>query len=85
MLYEITTMNDVKTFIEQIAGEIENFHPLTDFTDYVYPDSYMRRYSDPDADIRNSLLDKCFNVCAKHTPDYFTFLLDLFQQVAVCQ
>ena len=84
MQHDITTMEDVKSFIEQIAGEIEDFHPLADFTDYVYPDSYMRRYSDSDADIRNSLLDKCFNVCAKHTEDFYSYLIWYFELQRAC-
>ena len=82
MLYEITSLEDVQAFIEQVAGEINNFHPLTDFTDYVYPDSYTRRYSDEEAAIRNTRLDKCFDVCASVTPDFFSYLLDMFNDVS---
>jgi hypothetical protein len=79
MLYDITTLKDVETFIGQIADEINDFHPLEDFTNYVYPESYLRRYTDEEAAIRNKQLDKCFNVCSKFTPDFFTYLLNLFQ------
>jgi hypothetical protein len=84
MLYEITTMKDVKTFIEQIAHEIDNFHPLEDFTDYVYPDSYFRKYTDEEAEIRNKLLDKCFDVCAYHTEDFFSYLIWYFDLQRAC-
>ena len=80
MLHEITTLKDVETFIEQIAEEIDDFHPLTDFKDYVYPDSYFRRYTDQDAEIRNKQLDRCFDVCTKITPNYFTYISRLYEQ-----
>ena len=84
MLHEITNMEDVKAFIEQIASEIEDFHPLEDFCNYVYPDSYFRRYTDEEAEIRNKRLDKCFDVCAKHTDDFFTYLIWFFDLKRAC-
>ncbi len=79
MLHEIVTLKDVETFIEQIAGEIDNFHPMEDFTNYVYPDTYNRRYTDEEAEIRNKSLDKCFNVCARYTENFYTYLINLFE------
>ncbi len=79
MIQEIKTLKDVEKFIEQIAGEINDFHPLDDFHDYVYPDSHMRRYSDEEASNRNILLEWCFDICTQHTDDLFTYLLNLFQ------
>lgn len=81
MLHEITTLKDVETFIEQIAEEIDDFHPLNDFANYVYPMTHMRRYTDDEAEERNKRLDRCFDVCAAHNPDFFTCLLELSEQV----
>lgn len=79
--HQINTIQDIVYFIEQIAQEIEDFHPMTDFKDYVYPDSYFRRYTDEEAEIRNKLLDRCFDVSAMQgVEDFFTLLLDLFEQ-----
>ena len=75
------TLKDVETFIEQIAGEINDFHPLTDFKDYVRPQSYFRRYTDEEAKIRNKYLDRCFEVRVAHSPNFFSCLLQLFEQV----
>ena len=80
MQHNITTMKDVRAFIEQIAEEIDIFHPLIDFKDYVYPDSYFRRYTDQEAEIRNKQLDSCFDICTKITSDYFTYILRLYEQ-----
>jgi len=81
MQHEITTLKDVETFIQQVAAEIENFHPLEDFTDYSLKDTYARRYTDEEAQYRNECLEQCFVVCARFTPDYFTYLLNLFQLI----
>jgi len=85
MLHNITTMKDVQTFIDQIAQEIDDFHPLQDFNSYVYPDSYMRRYTEEEAEIRNKYLDSCFDVCAKQEADFFTFLIEVFHEAVECQ
>ena len=83
MLYQITTMKGVKTFIEQIANEIDNFHPLEDFKNYVRPDTFMRRYTDEEAEARNKSLEKCFDVCAYHTEDFFSYLIWYFELMIV--
>ena len=81
MLHNIITMKDVKDFIEQIAQEIDNFHPLDDFHDYVYPDSFMRRYTDEEASNRNIQLEMCFDVSARHTEDFYSYLIWYFELV----
>ena len=84
MLYQIMDimdLQDVETFLEQIALEIDYFDPTEDFRKYVYPESYMRRYTDEEADTRNKLLDKCLDVCASSTPDSYTYLLQLYKLV----
>jgi hypothetical protein len=84
MLYQIMDimdLQDVETFLEQIALEIGNFHPMQDFNSYVYPDSYMGRYTEEEAEITNKLLDRCFDVCARVTPDFYTYLLQLYKLV----
>ncbi len=82
MIHHIRTIRDVHQFIKCVALEIDNFHPLVEFQDYTRPDSYFRRYTDGEAETRNELLEQCFNVCAGYTPDFFTYLLELFQNTA---
>ena len=81
MIHDINTAQDVELFIEGIAQEIDNFHPLMDFTSYVYPGTHTMRYTAEEAEIRNRQLDRCFDVCAGYTTDFFTCLLQLFEQV----
>ena len=82
MIQQIDTIQDVVTFITQIAGEIKDFHPMDDFRTYINPATNQRRYTEEEAVVRNELLDCCFDVCATQNADFFTFLLELFQQTA---
>lgn len=75
MQHNITNMEDIRAFIEQIAGEIDNFHLLTDFRDYVHPDSFFRRYTDEEATIRNKALDQCIRVCDMRIESSCEYLL----------
>ena len=80
-IMEIMDLNDVETFLEQIAHEIDNFNPLEDFKNYVYPDSYTRRYTDEEAEVRNKLLGRCLDICATSTANTHTNLLQLYTLV----
>ena len=84
MQNDIRTMDDVKAFIEQIAQEISNFSPYDDFKNYVYPQSFIRRYTDEEAEIRNKTLDKCFQVCEVHTDDFLEYLEWFFELKRRC-
>ena len=77
IIQNIDNMQDVVNFIKQIAGEIDNFHPLKNFSNYLYPDSYIRRYTDEEPEIRNRTFSRCFDVCAKYKEDFFTYLINV--------
>lgn len=74
MEHEIKTMQDVKRFLEQIATEIDDFHPLEDFGNYTFPNTHFRRYTDTEIEQRNRCLDQCIAVCIIYTEDCFTYL-----------
>ena len=80
-IMDIMDLQDVETFLEQIAHEIDNFHPKEDFRNYVYPHSYTRRYSEEEAEIRNKLRDRCYDVCARYSPDTYTYIFQLYRLV----
>ena len=81
MQHEITSMADARSFIEQIAGEIDNFHPLTDFACYLRPDSFFRRYTDEEAATRNKALEQAISVCETHTEDGCTRLMRYYEAI----
>ena len=73
-------MEDVKAFLEIIANEIDNFTPSANFTNYVYPETHMRRYTDEEAQIRNDNLDKCIavcEICTEGSLEYIEWFYDL--------
>ncbi len=80
-IMDITTLQDVETFLEQIANEIDGFHPMRNFSSYQRVDSTTWLYTEQEAEIRNKLLDKCFDVCTTVTPDCYTYLINLFRLI----
>jgi len=79
MIQEIETIDDVMTFISQVAGEITDFHPMEDFRWYVNPETQQARYTDEEAGTRNTLLERCIDVLTAQNADFCTFLLDVFE------
>jgi hypothetical protein len=80
MIQEIKTMEDVKTFLQQIAAEIDNFSPAEDFSSYVYPGSSVGRYTEEESGIRNANLNSCIAVCDLHVEsaiEYIEWFYDL--------
>ncbi len=83
MLHEINNLKNVKAFIEGIAEEINDFCPLKEFTSYVYPDSYFRRYTDEEAEIRETRLERCKEVCEWSMGDFFEYMIWYYNVVMV--
>jgi len=82
MIEEIKNMVDVQTFMNLIAGEIKDFHPMYDFRLYVDPETNLPRYTEEEAVVRETLMDKCLDEVAKHTPDMYTYLLEMFDMAS---
>jgi len=78
MIQQINTIQDIVTFMKQIAGEITDFHPMEDFSRYVDPTTNLPRYTKEEAAIRNGLIDSCINVCVAQDADFFSPSLDFF-------
>jgi len=79
MIQQIETVEDVMTFMEQIAREIKDFHPMDDFTDYVDPATWQPRYTQEEAALRNKLLSRCLDILATVNADFYTFMLDVYE------
>jgi len=80
MIEQIKNMADVETFMNLIAGEINDFHPMYDFRLYVDPETNLPRYTEEESVVREKLMDKCLDEVAKHTPDMYSYLLESFNQ-----
>jgi hypothetical protein len=77
MIMKIETVDDVKAFAKQLISEGVSFHPDDDFTDYVNFKDNTQIYTKEDADMRNNLMNKCFEVCEKEGIDIYETMLEV--------
>jgi hypothetical protein len=71
MLSQITTIEEVRTFANQLIQEGTSFHPDDDFNDYVNFTTHEPSYTKEEADFRNRLMSECFDVCEKSGDDIY--------------
>lgn len=77
MINDIKTVEDVKLFAKQIIGEGVSFHPDDDFNDYVNFKTNEPCYTREEAEVRNDLMNKCFEVCEKEGVDIYEIMLEV--------
>ncbi|NNV57306.1 hypothetical protein [Limnovirga soli] len=77
MITKIETAEDVKAFAKQLITEGVSFHPDDDFNDYVNLEESIPTYSKEEADVRNGLMNKCFEVCEKEGIDIYDVALEV--------
>ena len=77
MITQIQTSEDVKAFAKQLISEGVSFHPDDDFNDYVNFKENKPCYTKEDADSRNELMSKCFEVCEKEAVDIYDVMLEV--------
>jgi len=77
MIDEIKTVEDVKIFAKQIISEGVSFHPDDDFNDYVNFKTNEPCYTKEQAEVRNGLMDKCFEVSEKEGTDIYSVMLEV--------
>lgn len=77
MIEKITTTKDVAAFAKQIIEEGVSFHPDDDFTDYVFFKEDKPCYTKEEAEIRNRLMDQCFEVCEREGVDIYSIMLEV--------
>jgi hypothetical protein len=77
MVTKIETGVDVKAFAKQLIAEGISFHPDDDFNDYVNFKENTPIYTKEEADCRNYLMNKCFEVCEKEGVDIYDVMLEV--------
>ena len=77
MITKIETTEDVKVFAKQLIAEGVSFHPDDDFNDYVNFKEDKTFYTKEEADLRNDLMNKCFEVCEKEGADIYDVMLEV--------
>jgi hypothetical protein len=78
MIQEITTVEDVRTFFNELHAEDLNFHPDDDFTDYINNETREPTYTDDEAALRNHLLEQSFEVCEREGADIYDVCIEIF-------
>ena len=76
MITQIQTSEDVKAFAKQLIAEGVSFHPDDDFNDYVNFKENKLCYLKEEADLRNELMNNCFEVCEKEGVDIYDIMLE---------
>lgn len=77
MVTTIQTIEDVKNLAKQIIVEGVSFHPDDDFSDYVNIKTNKPCYTPEEAEIRNNLMNECFNICDKEGVDIYETMLEV--------
>ena len=77
MINQIQTSEDVKAFAKQLVEEGVSFHPDDDFNDYVNFKENKPCYSREEADLRNELMNNCFEICEDEGTDIYDLMLEV--------
>lgn len=80
MLTDIHTLTDVHTFFNQLVAEGCDFRADTFFEDYVNTTTGLPAYTDEDAQLRNALMDTCFEVCKQQGADIYHIAQEVYLQ-----
>lgn len=83
MISSIQTVGDVEVFAQQLIAEGLNFHPDDDFCNYINMETKESTYSEAEAQIRNQLMNRCFEVCEAEGIEIYSvmgkYLFDYFK------
>jgi hypothetical protein len=80
MLQEIETIEDVRTFFNELLAEELNFHPDDDFSDYINYETKQPSYTVKEAADRNRLLTQSFEVCEGVGVDIYEVCIEIFMK-----
>lgn len=76
--HKIKTAADVKMFFYfLIEYERLNFHPDTDFRDYIDLESDDPLFNSDEIEHYNSLLDSCFSICEEERIDIYNLSIQV--------
>ncbi len=80
MIQEIKTVEDVKTFFNELLAENLNFHPDDQFEDYINYETKEPTYTDEEAALRYYLLEQAFDVCDMDNVDIYELCVEIFMK-----
>jgi hypothetical protein len=80
MIQEIKTVEDVKTFFNELRAEDLNFHPDDRFEHYINCETKEPIYTEGEAALRNQLLEQAFDACDKENADIYELCIEIFMK-----
>ncbi len=80
MIQEVKTVEDVRTFFNELQAERLNFQPDDDFADYVNYKTNEQTYTEQEAAERNRLLTQSFEVCERLGEDIYDVCIEIFMK-----
>jgi len=83
MITQIKSIYDVQAFFKHLLdNESLNFHPDEDFRNFIHLETKLPSYSIKEAELRNKLIQDCFNVCEWDGTDIYEIgSLQLFNKL----
>jgi hypothetical protein len=78
MKENISTVADVCAFFKHLV-EVEslNFHPDERFENYIHIDTGLPSYSKEEAERRNRMMERCFEVCEEAGEEIYSIGLEI--------
>lgn len=78
MLNTVSSVNDVRDFFKHLKNAGLNFHPDTDFRDYVNLETGEPTYTEKEVGQLNHLLKLGFDVCKQEEVDIYELAFEIF-------
>lgn len=78
MITSVKNIEDIKIFSRELIAEGCNFHPDDDFHGYVSIQTGDPTYTFKEAELRNNLMNQCFEVCAACNEDIYDITMEVF-------
>jgi hypothetical protein len=63
-----------------LAREIGDYNPFSSFNDYIDLATNLPKYTPEEAQLRNNLIDRCFEICAKQDDNFIYLSLVIFEE-----
>lgn len=67
---KIESIKDVELFFNELLDNEINFHPDSDFNDFINLETLEATFTAEEAEILNSLMDDCFRICQNDGEKY---------------
>ena len=78
---DIKTVEDIEIFFSYLVHVLDlNFHPDTDFSDYVSSEDGSTTFSEAETSNLNTIMQACFEICERHKVDIHEIGLEILKE-----